>query len=110
MLEEWRDVKGYEGIYQVSSLGRVKSLDRYREYLLRTGIVNKGIRHYLRTLTNIRPECQIIPCWFGEFLDSQQAKNITLTKQWKRLLNGLESLPMTLPGQWIREWALLRWG
>lgn len=26
--EEWRDVKGFEGIYQVSSLGRVRSLDR----------------------------------------------------------------------------------
>ena len=26
--EEWRDVKGYEGYYQVSNCGRVKSLDR----------------------------------------------------------------------------------
>lgn len=28
MEEVWRDIKGYEGIYQVSNLGRVKSLDR----------------------------------------------------------------------------------
>jgi hypothetical protein len=28
MNEEWRDVKGYEGLYQVSNLGRVKSLAR----------------------------------------------------------------------------------
>jgi hypothetical protein len=27
--EEWRDVVGYEGLYQVSNLGRVRSLDRY---------------------------------------------------------------------------------
>lgn len=27
-LEEWRDVKGYEGAYMVSSIGRIKSLDR----------------------------------------------------------------------------------
>ena len=26
--EEWRDVVGYEGLYQVSNLGRVRSLDR----------------------------------------------------------------------------------
>jgi len=32
MLEEWRDAKGYEGYYQVSNLGRVKSLDRYISY------------------------------------------------------------------------------
>lgn len=28
ITEEWRDVKGYEGIYQVSNFGSVKSLDR----------------------------------------------------------------------------------
>lgn len=27
-MEEWRDIEGYEGLYQVSNLGRVKSLDR----------------------------------------------------------------------------------
>lgn len=26
--EIWKDIKGYEGIYQVSNIGRVKSLDR----------------------------------------------------------------------------------
>lgn len=28
MNEEWRDIAGYEGLYQVSNLGRVRSLDR----------------------------------------------------------------------------------
>lgn len=28
MKEIWKDIKGYEGMYQVSNLGRVKSLDR----------------------------------------------------------------------------------
>ena len=33
MLEEiWTDVKGYEGLYQVSTLGQVRSLDRIYEY------------------------------------------------------------------------------
>ncbi len=27
-LEQWRDVVGYKGLYQVSDLGRIKSLDR----------------------------------------------------------------------------------
>ena len=29
MEEIWKDIKNYEGMYQVSSLGRVRSLDRY---------------------------------------------------------------------------------
>lgn len=29
--EEWRDVKGYEGVYQVSNLGRIKSLCNDRQ-------------------------------------------------------------------------------
>ena len=28
MPEIWKDVKGFEGFYQVSNLGRVRSLDR----------------------------------------------------------------------------------
>ena len=28
LIEEWRDIKGYEGIYQVSNLGNIRSLDR----------------------------------------------------------------------------------
>lgn len=29
LKEIWKDIKGYEGKYQISSLGRVKSLERY---------------------------------------------------------------------------------
>ena len=28
-MERWKDIQGYEGLYQVSSEGRVKSLERY---------------------------------------------------------------------------------
>lgn len=32
MIEEiWKDIKGYEGKYQVSNIGRVKSCERYRK-------------------------------------------------------------------------------
>ncbi len=34
-MEEWRDIKGYEGLYQVSNEGRVKSLEREIEYLVK---------------------------------------------------------------------------
>lgn len=37
MIEEWRDIKGYEGFYQVSNLGRVRSLDRYKNQVSKRG-------------------------------------------------------------------------
>lgn len=37
MDEVWKDISGYEGIYQVSNLGRVKSLDREISHLNRWG-------------------------------------------------------------------------
>ena len=30
-VEIWKDIKGYDGLYQISNLGRVKSLERYRK-------------------------------------------------------------------------------
>lgn len=32
MREIWRDIKGYEGIYQVSNTGKVRSLERYVKF------------------------------------------------------------------------------
>lgn len=44
-MEEWRDIKGYEGKYQVSNEGRVKSLNYHRqnlEQILRSTISSSG--------------------------------------------------------------------
>lgn len=29
MYEDWKDIKGYEGLYQISNLGRIKSVERH---------------------------------------------------------------------------------
>lgn len=51
MQEEWRDIKGYEGLYQVSNLGQVRSLDkidrwgRFRKSrIIRSRFNNSGYR------------------------------------------------------------------
>lgn len=48
-MEEWRDIKGYEGKYQVSNLGNVMSLNyknTKRINLLKPNKVGKGYRRF----------------------------------------------------------------
>lgn len=50
MDEIWKDIKGYEGLYQVSNLGRVRSLNYGRSgktKLLKQGITNGYKRVFL---------------------------------------------------------------
>ena len=60
MNEIWRPIKGYEGLYEVSNLGRVKSLERvrpnmanglYKERILK-GQINRGGYHKVALLRN----------------------------------------------------------
>ena len=48
-METWKNIKGYEGFYQVSSMGRVKSLERknsqgrtVKERILKPAVKNAG--------------------------------------------------------------------
>lgn len=41
-MEEWRDIKGYEGLYQVSNLGNVKSLHYNKEIILSKHFHKRG--------------------------------------------------------------------
>lgn len=59
MSEEWKDIKGYEGVYQVSNLGRVKALSRvvrsgkgYTTLKERFLIQRKDAKGYIRTYLN----------------------------------------------------------
>lgn len=49
MTEIWKDIEGYEGIYQVSNLGRVRSLDRIIIYSSGQVVPFKG-----KVLSNIK--------------------------------------------------------
>lgn len=42
--EVWKDIPGYEGTYQVSSLGRVRSLDRLAEGKKHTALKGRVLR------------------------------------------------------------------
>ena len=42
MEEEWKPIKGYEGLYEVSNMGRVKSLHRSKGIILKQSIHTNG--------------------------------------------------------------------
>ena len=63
MNEVWKDIEGYEGLYQVYNLGRVKSLERLgadgrklKERILKFG-VNENNYYYV----NLRKDGKTIP-------------------------------------------------
>lgn len=48
MIESWKDIDGYNGLYQVSDQGRIKSFRRWKragqpdEYILKPSLANNG--------------------------------------------------------------------
>lgn len=48
--EQWKDIEGYEGLYQVSSVGRVRSLNYRRSGEIRLLKTGKNSRGYLQVL------------------------------------------------------------
>lgn len=41
VMEEWKDIDGYEGLYQISNLGRIRRLP--------TEVINSfGVRRFLK--------------------------------------------------------------
>lgn len=67
-IEEWKPVVGYEGKYEISSLGRVKSLKR-------TAKNNHGVRTVPECMMKIQKAvsgyCQVVLCQNGHNHKSQ---------------------------------------
>ncbi len=61
-IEEWRDIKDYEGIYMVSNLGRIKSLIGFNghNYIKREKILNpykqEGSKNYYRSVVKLKKD------------------------------------------------------
>lgn len=86
MLEEWRDIKGYEGWYQVSNLGNVRSLDREIIYsngkiykqkgkMLKPTLRNNGYYYVSLSKNNVRPKFDVHRLVAITFLDNDNNYN-----------------------------------
>lgn len=60
MEEVWKDIVGYEGLYQISNLGRVKSLERIIKR-------KNGINQHFKE--------KILSKWTGEYVFTNLSKN-----------------------------------
>ena len=67
MKEIWKDIKNFEGLYQVSNLGRVKSLPKYT---------------YSRGYSQLRKEKLLKPCYVGKYRN-YLAVRLNNNKQYK---------------------------
>jgi hypothetical protein len=104
--EEWRDVVGYEGLFQVSSNGVIRSLDRYlpmpnggkkivkgkliKQYLTRNGymIVILGKTHNDRKRKYVhRIVAKQFPEICGEWFEECQIDHINCIRQDNRAIN-----------------------
>lgn len=56
-MEEWRDIEGYEGLYQVSNEGRVKALER--TVLYKNGHKHKYGEHLMQIIVDKQDYCYV---------------------------------------------------
>lgn len=79
--EIWKDVVGYEGRYQVSNLGRVRSLDRLEPFM------DKLRRHHGRVM---------IPQYFHGYMQVHLRKCGQRTKFWIHRLVAVTFMPESI--------------
>lgn len=63
MTEEWKDIEGYEGLYQVSNLGRIKSLARV---IIRSDSKPNPINEKILKYGMNRGYCAVVLCKDGK--------------------------------------------
>lgn len=95
MNEIWKDIKGYEGFYQVSSLGNIKSLGnsfRKKEKLLKQHFNTQGYYHVL-LCGKIKPRASVIHRIVAKaFIENPQNKPEVNHINGNKIDNRLENL------------------
>ena len=108
--EQWKDVSGYEGYYQVSSLGRIRSLDRRvrlrdltrmcsGKVLKQTAVQLGGIQYYQVSLSvkNIIKHRLVHRLIAQTFIPNPKNKEQVNHIDFNGLNNRLENLEWTTP-------------
>ena len=95
MQELWKDIKGYEGKYQVSNFGRVKSLNyknSNQEGYLTPSLSNRGYYRVSLTINGITKQFNIHRLVAETFLPNPSNLNCVNHKDENRLNNSVANL------------------
>lgn len=136
MNEIWKSIEGYEGLYEVSNLGRVKSLKIGKEKILKPLEAGRG-RFYVELCKNGEPKKMkvhrlvgraFVPGWFeGAVInhkDHDPSNNVCANLEWTTQkdnssreksfapeicakLFSKKVLQFTKSGEFVREWPSL---
>lgn len=64
MVEEWKDIKGFEGFYQVSNTGKIKALERL--VVNNGGLQHKHERILKHNISKSNSHCLVVLCKEGK--------------------------------------------
>ena len=113
-VEIWKDVKGYEGIYQVSNKGKVKSLDRkivssdgkthnYKGKILKP-FLRKGYYSVNLRYSGTRKVCDVHRIMANSFIGCGKVVN---HKDGNKLNNNLENIELVTQSENVRHYLRL---
>ena len=90
--ELWRDVVSYEGLYQVSNLGRVKSFYGLGEKLLTPSVNKGGYEFVILTKNKIRKSCKVHTLVARAFIPNPENKPVVHHRDSDRTNNRVDNL------------------
>lgn len=105
-MEVWKDIKNYEGLYQISNLGRIKSIFYSNNKILKPSIYKNPGYYYIRLYKNeIRTKKYIHILVAEAFLNHipNKYKLIVDHKNNNKLDNNVNNLQVITQGDNIRK-------
>ncbi len=109
-MEQWKDIKGYEGRYQISNLGRVKGLPinekfykRSDEIILKTFVCGSGYQEVILTVNGERKPKLIHRMVAEAFVPNPDGKEEVNHKDGNKFNNECTNLEWVTPSENIRH-------